>query len=162
MAGGKIGAHFADPAAVARYAEGPPRMVPGFEGLHRMMAILLAEGRPAEAHVIVLGAGGGLELRTLARAQPGGGSRVSILRQRCWRWPGGGGADVARMTLVEGVIDDAPSGPFDAATCLLTLHFLEPEERLRTLRALHARLQPGAPLVVAHLSCPREGPGQLD
>mgnify|MGYP003343289584 CR=1 FL=1 len=28
-----------------------------------------------------------------------------------------------RVELVEGVIDDAPEGPFDAATCLLTLHF---------------------------------------
>jgi tRNA (cmo5U34)-methyltransferase len=39
------------------YAEGPPRQVPGFEGLHRMTAMLLAERVPAEGRVLVLGAG---------------------------------------------------------------------------------------------------------
>ena len=47
-----------------------------------------------------------------------------------------------------GHIDDAPQGPFDAATCLLTLHFLAPEERRRTAAELHRRLEPGAPFVV--------------
>jgi len=158
MSGESISAHFGDAAAVARYAEGPPRMVPGFDGLHRMMAILLAEGTGTEAEVLVLGAGGGLELRTLAAAQPGwrftgvdpSAPMLALAREAV-------GAEMARMTLVEGVIDDAPEGPFDAATCLLTLHFLEAEDRLRTLRALHRRLRPGAPFVAAHLSAPREG-----
>ena len=158
MSGESVSAHFGDAAAVARYAEGPPRMVPGFDGLHRMMAILLAEGTGTEAEVLVLGAGGGLELRTLAAAQPGwrftgvdpSAPMLALAREAV-------GAEMARMTLVEGVIDDAPEGPFDAATCLLTLHFLEAEDRLRTLRALHRRLRPGAPFVAAHLSAPREG-----
>src|SRR5690606_992599 len=42
----------------------------------------------------------------------------------------------------------------DGATCLLTLHFLSFEERLRTLRELKRRLRPGAPLVIAHHSVP--------
>lgn len=158
MAGGNPGAHFGDAAAVARYAEGPPRMVPGFDGLHRMMAILLAEATEARAEVLVLGAGGGLELRTLATAQPEwrftgvdpSAPMLALAREAV-------GADIGRVTLVEGVIDDAPAGPFDAATCLLTLHFLPAEERLRTLRALHGRLRPGAPFVAAHLSVPRAG-----
>ena len=45
-----------------------------------------------------------------------------------------------------------PPGPFDAATCLLTLHFLPLEERRRTLQAVFQRLKPGAPFVVAHHS----------
>ena len=36
-------AAFSDPEAVARYADGPPRFVPGFADLHRMTRILLAE-----------------------------------------------------------------------------------------------------------------------
>jgi hypothetical protein len=36
-------AHFSDPEAVMRYAEGPPRFVPGYADLHRMTRILLAE-----------------------------------------------------------------------------------------------------------------------
>jgi tRNA (cmo5U34)-methyltransferase len=158
MASGNLGAHFGDAAAVKRYAEGPPRTVPGFDGLHRMTAVLLAEGTGAEAEVLVLGAGGGLELRTLAQAQAGwrftgvdpSAPMLALAREAV-------GEDIGRVTFVEGVIDDAPTRPFDAATCLLTLHFLPAEERLRTLRALHGRLRAGAPFVAAHLSAPREG-----
>ena len=53
-----------------RYAEGPPRFVPGFADLHRMTRILLAERAAPDAHVLVLGAGGGLELKALAEAEP--------------------------------------------------------------------------------------------
>ena len=63
-------AHFSDPEAVRRYADGPPRFVPGFADLHRMTRILLAEQAAQDARVLVLGAGGGLELKALAEAEP--------------------------------------------------------------------------------------------
>jgi hypothetical protein len=56
---------------VDTYAEGPPRQVPGFEGPHRMTAMLLAERMPSNGRVLVLGAGGGLELDAFAQAHPG-------------------------------------------------------------------------------------------
>ena len=62
------------------------------------------------------------------------------------------GEDARRAHLHHGYIDVAPDGPFDAAACLLTLHFVPPQERVSTLAALHRRLRPGAPLVVAHMS----------
>ena len=40
---------FSDPEAVARYAEGPPRNVPGYEALQRMTTLLLAERVPDDA-----------------------------------------------------------------------------------------------------------------
>lgn len=148
---------FSDPLAVARYAEGPPRLVPGFADLHRMTLLLLAEHTPADGRVLVLGAGGGLELKTFAESQPG------------WRFDGVDpaaemlklaqatlGPLASRVQLHEGYIESAPAGPFDAATCLLTLHFLPLEERRRTLGELYQRLKPGAPLVVAHHSFPQE------
>src|ERR1043165_7609601 len=64
-------AHFSDPEAVRRYAEGPPRFVPGYGDLHRMARILLAERVTPDAEVLVLGAGGGLELKAFAEAEPG-------------------------------------------------------------------------------------------
>lgn len=66
----------------------------------------------------------------------------------------------SRVRFHEGLIDSAPEGPFDAATCLLTLHFLEADERRETVREVHRRLRPGAPFVVAHHSFPNEGPDQ--
>lgn len=149
---------FSDPAAVARYAEGPPRLVPGLGDLHRMALLLLAEGAPEDARVLVLGAGGGLELKAFAEGRPG------------WRFDGVDpsaemlglaeatlGPLASRVRLHEGTIEAAPDGPFDAASCLLTLHFLPPDERRRTVREVWRRLKPGAPFVVAHHSVPRDG-----
>ena len=62
---------FTDPAAVASYAQNPPRIVPGFADLQRMTTLLLAERAPDNARVLVLGAGGGLELKVFAEANPG-------------------------------------------------------------------------------------------
>lgn len=144
---------FSDPAVVATYAEATPKKVPGLADLHRMAAILLAERAPDDAEILVVGAGGGLELRAFAEGQPG------------WRFlgvdPSAEMLDLARRTLGPhapradlrlGTIDAAPDGPFDGATCLLTLHFLDRDERLRTLREIHRRLTPGAALVIAHHS----------
>jgi len=153
---------FSDPQAVARYAEGPPRLVPGFADLQRMVMLLLSERAPKDARVLVLGAGGGLEIRAFAEARPG------------WRFDGVDpsaemlnlagatlGPHAARTRLHHGLIDSAPDGPFDAATCILTLHFIEREERQRTLREVRRRLKPGAPFAVAHFSFP-QGDGDRD
>lgn len=154
-------ASFRDPERIAHYADGPRRFTPGFEGMHRMTAILLAERAGRQAHVLVLGAGGGLELTALAQAQPEwrftgvdpAGPMLDLARRTM-------GADAARAELVEGTIEAAPAGPFDAATCLLTLHFLQQEERTATLRQMHDRLKPGAPLVVVHASFPQDEPAR--
>ena len=146
---------FSDPRAVARYAENPPRMVPGYADMQRMARLLLAERAPDDARVLVLGAGGGLELKAFAESHPGW-SFVGVD-------PSAAMLDLARMTLGDlsnrahlhqGLIDGAPHGPFDAGTCILTLHFIAREERLQTLREARRRLKPGAPFVVAHFSIP--------
>lgn len=148
---------FRDPEVVARYTEGPRRFVPGFDALHQMTAVLLAERAPRDARVLVLGAGGGLELKALADRHPdwtftGVDPSAEMLRlaERTL------GEHMARVELVEGYIAAAPMGPFDAAVCLLTLHFLKPEEREATVRQIHARLKPGASFVAAHGSFPQE------
>ncbi|AWN42864.1 methyltransferase [Methylobacterium durans] len=149
-------AAFSDPEAAGRYAEGPRRFVPGYEALHRMTGILLAEHAPPDAKVLVLGAGGGLELQALAEAHPGWSFvGVDPAREMLRQAERTLGPLMDRVTLVEGYIEDAPLGPFDAATCLLTLHFLDAAAREDTVRAIHRRLRPGAPFVAAHGSFPQ-------
>jgi tRNA (cmo5U34)-methyltransferase len=147
---------FSDPEAVAHYADGPPRFVPGFSDLHRMTAILLAERASADARVIVVGAGGGLEIKAIAETQPGWtfvgvdpSAEMLKLAERTL------GSFASRADLHQGYVDDAPQGPFDAGTCLLTLHFLAADERRRTLTEIRRRLKPGAPFVAAHSSFPQ-------
>jgi len=152
---------FSDRERIAHYADGPRRFMPGMEAVHRMTSILLAEHAPVDAHVLVLGAGGGLELTAMAEAQPGwrftgvdpAGPMLDLAREAM-------GADAGRADLVQGYIQGAPPGPFDAATCLLTLHFLDRQERVRTLEEMHRRMKPGAPLVVAHSSFPQKEPSR--
>lgn len=147
---------FADPEAVARYTEGPPRFVPGYDALHRMTGILLAERAPPDAKVLVLGAGGGLELKAMAQAHPrwrfvGVDPSEEMLNLAA----GTLGPLAARVELVRGYIEDAPAGPFDGAACLLTLHFLGEAERQRTAEDIRRRLKPGAAFVAAHGSIPK-------
>ncbi|MGA7437068.1 MAG: class I SAM-dependent methyltransferase [Luteibacter sp.] len=144
---------FSDPQAVARYAQGPVRQVPGFHGMQQMVSLLLAEAVPSEGHVLVLGAGGGLELKVFAEGHPGWSfTGVDPSSEMLGLAATTLGALGSRVDLCEGYVETAPEGPFDGATCLLTLHFLTAEERLHTLRELRRRLKPGAPLVVAHHS----------
>lgn len=152
-------APFTNLATVASYAANAPRKVPGLADLHRMVMLLLAEDAPADAHILVVGAGGGMEIKAMAEAQP------------TWHFtgvdPSHAMLDLARQTLkpfadrvdlIQGTIDQAPAGPFDGATCLLTLHHLDRDERLRTLKDIHCRIRPGTMLVVAEHSAPGPDP----
>jgi tRNA (cmo5U34)-methyltransferase len=130
--------------------------------MQRMTMLLLAERIREQARVLVLGAGGGLELKVFAEAKPrwtfeavDPASEMLALAQRVL------GPLSPRATLRQGYIDDAPLGPFDAATCLLTLHFLDTEERRRTVAEVRRRLKPGAPFVVAHFCIPQDGARSL-
>lgn len=148
-----------DARAASSYAEGPPRQVPGYSSLHRMVSLLLAERTPRDGRVLVLGAGGGQELKAMAEAHPG------------WSFDGVDpssdmlrlaadvtGPHATRMRFHEGYIEEAPRGPFDAATSILTFHFIPHEQRRTTLEQVRCRLKIGAPFVLVHLSFPQSEP----
>lgn len=150
---------FEERERAANYADAPPKFVPGFADVHRMVTLLLEERVSEHASILVHGAGGGLELDAFARANPG------------WTFTGVDPAkamiDEARGRLehardrVEfhvGFIDDAPLGPFDAATSLMTLHFLAPDARCETVRQIVDRMEPGAPFIAMHCSFPQSEP----
>ncbi len=150
---------FSDPAMNAGYAEATPQRVPGFGDLHRMAVTLLAESAADNASFLVLGAGGGLELKAFTQARPDwtfvgvdpSQPMLDLAAQVL-------GPHVSQVELIHGYIDDAPVGPFDGATCLLMLHFLSVPDRLEVLRALRGRLKPGAPVIIAHHCKPDVGP----
>jgi tRNA (cmo5U34)-methyltransferase len=154
---------FDDASLVASYAERAPRTVPGYHDIHTMTSVLLAERAPDQARVLVLGGGGGLEVKAFATAHP----RWTFLAVD----PSAPMLDLAaatlgplapRLSVYEGYVADAPEGPFDAATALLLLHLIERDERLRTLTEVHRRLRPGAPLVVMHVSYPQHDDAERD
>jgi tRNA (cmo5U34)-methyltransferase len=124
-----------------------------------MISLLLAEVTPQDGRVLVLGAGGGQEIKALADAHAG------------WSFDGvDPSADMLqlantviaahdnRVRLFEGYIEDAPLRPYDAATAILTFHFVAEQQRLETLLQIRKRLKTGAPFIAAHLSFPQSEP----
>lgn len=129
----------------------------GYDACHELAACMLAAalGQGGSAHVLVVGAGGGAqEVLTAGALEP------------CWRFtavdPSKPMMDIAvaqlersgmlRRTEVQlGYVDDLPAERrFDAATLIGVLHHLPGGEAKRhILRAIAARLEPGAPLVLA-------------
>jgi len=152
-------APFTDPDAVASYAQDARRNVPGLADIHRMVMLLLAEQVKEPAHILVVGAGGGMETLAMAKAQP------------TWRFTGVDPSPVmldlardvlrsfaSRVDLIEGTLDQLPAGSFDGATCLLTFHHLNRTERLRTLEQIRCRLKSNACLVMVEHTAPGPDP----
>ena len=144
-----------DPSSASGYVQGVKAAVPYLPAVHGLVDQLLSETVPDDGRVLVVGAGGGLELNHLAERHDGwtfegvdpSAPMLQLARETL-------GPLAARATLVEGYVDDASAGPFDGATGMLVLHFLPEEQRLDALREIHRRLRPGAPLLTFHHSPP--------
>ena len=153
---------YEDASFVDNYLKnGPPAFMPGHAGVLQMAGILLREHAPADARVLVVGAGGGLDTRALAQAQSDfrfvgvdpAPPMLDLARQVI-------GAELAaRVELIEGTVEAAPDGPFDAATCILVLGVLPDDgSKLSTLRGVRRRLRPGAPFVLVDHCLDRSAP----
>ncbi len=147
----------------ASYAEkGPRRFVPGYDASHVMARTILSDCLTDAAEILVVGAGGGIELGALAGERPG------------WRFVAldpvadmiasakahvASRVDPSRVNWVQAYVEDAPHGPFDAATAFLALHFIPDDgRRLRALREIRRRLKPGAPFLLIDGCSQMQGP----
>lgn len=136
------------------YDKGVRRTLPTYDQLLRLSHTFLRSKLGAEAAVLVVGGGGGNELITFGPPNPD------------WRFtavdPSKAMLEAARMKaqqndmekrtiLIHGTVEDVPEEAiFDAATCLLVLHFVaEVEDKLALLKKLRSHLKAGAPLVLA-------------
>ncbi|MDJ0789449.1 MAG: class I SAM-dependent methyltransferase [Myxococcota bacterium] len=153
---------FEDDSFVDGYlTNGPPAFMPGHGGVLQMAGVLLREYAGPDAHVLVVGAGGGLDTRALALLEPAfrfvgvdpAPPMLDLARRVI-------GPEVApRVELVEGTVDDAPPGPFDAATYILVLGVLPDDgSKGRTLGGIRRRLKPGAPLVLVDHCLDKDAP----
>jgi tRNA (cmo5U34)-methyltransferase len=122
-----------------------------------MTTILLEEHAPENARILVLGAGGGIELKTFACVHAKwtflgvdpSAEMLKLAKQTR-------GSLISQVSLLQGYIEDAPEELFDGTTCLLAFHFLTEDVRRKTLAEVRRRLRPGAPFVLAHLSFPQK------
>ena len=139
-----------NPTASEDYPQGPRWFVPGYDASHAMAAVLLRDRIGEHGQILVVGAGGGVELSVFAGECQGWtftgvDPSIEMLRQARVRLDSIGVLD--RVKWVQGLVENSPRGPFDAATAFLALNFLPEDERLATLREIHRRLKSGAPFL---------------
>ena len=143
----------APPMEVTRYDDTISRFVPGYDAIYQMALAYLRTTIAADARVLVVGAGSGKELVTFSTAMPGwlltgvdpSAHMLAVARAKLAQ------SELAeRVTLRQGVTDDLPHDAlFDAATCILVMHFLPDDgAKLALLSSIAAHLKSGAPLLL--------------
>lgn len=135
------------------YASLAEQYIPGRRAIFSIVEASFLEllGNGA-ARILVVGAGGGEEILRLGLENPSWSfvgvdtyePMVDLARRRLAGTPVGPRSDVHATTIEQ--LDEAG---FDAATCILTAHFVPDDgSKLAFFKAIRARLKPGAPLAI--------------
>lgn len=154
-----------DHPEVYRYEETIALKIPGYAHLYEMTDRLIAahlnttpwNGTDRAAELLIVGAGGGQELVTLGSRHQDwaltgidpSARMLEIAKARVER-----AALSPRVSFVSGTVGQLPRGrEFDAATCLLVLHFVRGLSQKKDLLCQIARrLKPGAPFCLASIN----------
>ncbi len=143
-----------DKEMATEYDKGVRRTLPTYDSMFKLVRAYLRANIAQQENVLIVGAGGGTELATLGPTNPD------------WTFtavdPSPPMLDFARMKaqyldmidrveFIEGTVDDVKKEAlFEAATCMLVLHFIaDLDEKLRVLKKIRLHLAPGAPFVIA-------------
>jgi tRNA (cmo5U34)-methyltransferase len=137
------------------YDDAAHQMIPAYHAIYQLTHHLLRDNLGTEARILVAGAGTGKEIidwsqhnsRWSFTGFDPAGPMLSIARKKI---------DAAsltdRISLVQGRIDDVTETHFDAATSILTMHFL-PDDGSKSdfFNGIAGRLKTGAPLILVDL-----------
>jgi tRNA (cmo5U34)-methyltransferase len=147
-----------DAEMAAIYDEnGPKRLVPGYAVFQQLTPLLLDAELADDAHVLVMAAGGGAELKAIGAARASwrltgvdpSPAMLDLARSKLTP------AEAERTTLVQGYVADAPKGPFDAATSCLVMAFLPDDgAKLDYIQQIRRRLRPGGPALFVEMAPP--------
>jgi len=150
-----------DEDRAATYDQRAARIAPLRDALHLLTRLLLSELR-ADARILCVGVGTGLELIYIAQEFPHwqfvavepAPAMLATCRQKAEAC-----GVASRCTWHEGYLDTLPaSEPFDAATCFLVSHFfMQADARRDFFGQIATRLRPGGYLVTADLASDRSG-----
>ena len=135
------------------YATTVERYIPGRRAIFAIIEASFRELIPdGPAQILVVGAGGGEEILRLGKENTSWSfvgvdtyePMVEMARQRL-----AGTAVGNRSAIHATTIQELDQAGFDAATCILTAHFVPDDgAKLAFFEAIHARLKPGAPLAI--------------
>lgn len=145
-----------DKERASTYDTRAAKVAPLRDTLHLLIRLILSE-LPADARILCVGVGTGLELIYLAQEFPQwqftAVEPATAMLNTCRQKAKESGIE-SRCTWHEGYLNSLPaSAPFDAATCLLVSHFfMQPEERRKFFSQIASRLRPQGYLVSADLA----------
>ena len=148
--------HRFDESRASKYDGKIRRLSPAYEPLHQMTNQLLRSLLPANAHILVVGAGTGMDVVTCGRTNP------------MWRFtavePSQQMATLCRANIASegfddrvsihcGYMEELPELPtFDAAISIFVSHFILSEnDKSKFFANISSRLKADAPFVVADL-----------
>jgi len=134
------------------YEKGIRRTLPSYDAMLRLTQTFYQSTLPEKAELLVVGSGSGNEILQLAEHKPDWSfvgidpseAMLQIAGERLKSLPN-------QISLYQGTILDTklPTGEFDAASCILVLHFINgAQEKLATLKEIANNLKPGAPFVL--------------
>lgn len=134
------------------YEKGIRRTLPTYDAMLRLTQTFFQATLPDQANFIVVGAGSGNEILQLAEQKPEwsfvgidpAAAMLHFATERLNTLPN-------NITLLHGTLleTELPESLFDAASCILVLHFIKSyEEKLATLKVIAQHLKPGAPFVL--------------
>lgn len=142
-----------DLAKLDEYAVLAEQYIPGRRAIFAIVAASFLELLPdGPAKILVVGAGGGEEILRLGSENASWEfvgvdtyePMVDLARRRL-----AGSAVAARSKVHAMGIEHLDEAGFDAATCILTAHFVPDDgSKLAFLKEIRARLKPGAPLAI--------------
>jgi tRNA (cmo5U34)-methyltransferase len=138
------------------YDKGIRRALPTYDALFRMVQSFLRANVKTPQMCWLIGAGGGNEIVTFGKANPtwtfsGVDPSEAMLEVALQKAKNEGIEE--RVSIHTGTIEEIEfNETFDAATCLLVLHFVETiEEKLSLLKTVRERLKPGSPFVLVSM-----------
>ena len=141
------------PVPVDDYEAAAHRVNVGYELVFELATALLRAHCPGDAQLLIVGAGGGMEVQTFGPADPhwrltGVDPSGDMLRLARAKAQTAGLTD--RVHLIQGTVDDLPPElSFDAATIIFVLmHLPDDGSKLHLLRSIAERLRPGGLLIL--------------
>ncbi|KHL95939.1 hypothetical protein QW71_10110 [Paenibacillus sp. IHB B 3415] len=142
-----------------QYVQNISRKIPGYQLQYDLMDTLITAllNKRENPELLIVGAGGGQEILSLGRKHPdwifsGLDTSQGMLLAAEQRLGAAGLMDRVRLHHTE-ISSWNCSRQYDAATCMLVLHFVKGfENKLALLRSIAGRLKPGAPLCLSAIN----------
>ncbi|MBD2867724.1 class I SAM-dependent methyltransferase [Paenibacillus arenilitoris] len=139
--------------AADSYASAIRNSLPTYDSIAAIVQSYFRKHLQQESNLLIVGAGGGNELAAWGPSNPGWSftgfdpspEMLAKAEQAAKKL-----GMTERTTLLNGLIADVPAAAkYDAASCLLVLHFVMSDaEKLELLKEVAGRLRPGAPFVL--------------